>query len=119
MTEFKTISRAANRLDLRLALASGAVAFLVYLLTISPGVYPGQSAMLMATYTGIEPQIAPTHPLWAPIVGWLGGLLERWSGLQFWLLHAGLVGTAGVLMFIAARLAGHLLNPSSTDPAID
>ena len=53
------------------------------------------------------------------LVGWLGGLLERWSGLQFWLLHAGLVGTAGVLMFIAARLAGHLLNPSSTDPAID
>ncbi len=74
MTEFKTISREANRLDLRLALASGAVAFLVYLLTISPGVYPGQSAMLMATYTGIEPQVAPTHPLWAPIVGWLGGL---------------------------------------------
>ena len=49
------------------------------------------------------------------LVGWLGGLLERWSGLQFWLLHAGLVGAASVLMLIAARLAGHLLNPSATD----
>ena len=52
------------------------------------------------------------------LVGWLGGLLERWSGLQFWLLHAGLVGAAGVLMLIAARLAGHLLNPSGTNEAV-
>ena len=46
------------------------------------------------------------------LVGWLGGLLDHMSGLQFWLLHGGLVGTAGVLMLIAARFAGHLLNPA-------
>ena len=46
------------------------------------------------------------------LVGWLGGLVEHMSGLNFWLLHAGLVGGAGVVMFIAARLAGHLLNPT-------
>lgn len=45
------------------------------------------------------------------LVGWLGGLLERMSGAQFWLLHAGLVGGAGLVMFIAARTAGHLLDP--------
>lgn len=49
------------------------------------------------------------------LVGWLGGLLERMSGLNFWLLHAGLVGGAAVVMFTAARLGGHLLNP--TGPA--
>lgn len=45
------------------------------------------------------------------LVGWLGGLLEHMSGAGFWLMHAGLVGTACVLMFVAARVAGHLLNP--------
>ena len=34
------------------------------------------------------------------------------SGLNFWLMHAGLVGTAAVLMFTAAKLGGHLLNPT-------
>jgi POT family proton-dependent oligopeptide transporter len=52
------------------------------------------------------------------LVGWLGGLIERISGTQFWLLHAGLVGAAGVLMVLAARLFGHLLAPTdaSQDP---
>ena len=47
------------------------------------------------------------------LVGWLGGLLERMSGTQFWLLHAALVGGAAVLMLIAWRLFGHLLAPSA------
>ncbi|MBA4137307.1 MAG: MFS transporter [Opitutus sp.] len=46
------------------------------------------------------------------LVGWLGGLLERLSGTQFWLLHAGLVGTACVVMLLAAKGAGRLLNPT-------
>jgi len=46
------------------------------------------------------------------LVGWLGGLLEHMTGLQFWLLHAGLVGGAGVVMLITARLAGRLLDPA-------
>ena len=46
------------------------------------------------------------------LVGWLGGLLERLSGVQFWLLHAGLVGVACVLMLLAARFARHLLDPA-------
>ncbi|HVS53873.1 MAG TPA: peptide MFS transporter [Opitutaceae bacterium] len=48
-------------------------------------------------------------------VGWLGGLLDRLSGVQFWLLHAGLIGAAALLMFTAARAAGHLLNPSGVE----
>ncbi len=46
------------------------------------------------------------------LVGWLGGLLERLSGVQFWLLHAGLVGGAGLVMLFAARAAGRLLDPT-------
>lgn len=46
------------------------------------------------------------------LVGKLGGLLDHMAGVPFWLMHAGLVGGAGVAMLLAARFAGHLLNPS-------
>jgi POT family proton-dependent oligopeptide transporter len=46
------------------------------------------------------------------LVGWLGGLLERLSGTQFWLLHAALVSAAGVVFLIAQKLFGHLLAPA-------
>lgn len=32
------------------------------------------------------------------LVGWLGGLLEKMPASEFWLLHAGLIGVAAVLM---------------------
>jgi POT family proton-dependent oligopeptide transporter len=50
------------------------------------------------------------------LVGWLGGLLERLSGTQFWLLHAALVTAAGVVFLIAQKLFGHLLAPAD-EPA--
>jgi len=46
------------------------------------------------------------------LVGWLGGLLEVLTGTQFWLLHAALVGGAGVVFLIARQLFGHLLAPT-------
>ncbi len=50
------------------------------------------------------------------LVGWLGGLLERMPGVQFWLLHAALVGGAGLFMLIAAHFGRHLLvTPSSSE----
>ena len=36
------------------------------------------------------------------LVGWLGGLLGRMSGAQFWLLHAALVGSAAVVLGLTA-----------------
>ena len=47
------------------------------------------------------------------LVGWLGGLLEKLDGTQFWLLHAGLVGGAGVVFLIVRQLFGHLLAPAN------
>jgi POT family proton-dependent oligopeptide transporter len=48
------------------------------------------------------------------LVGWLGQFLERMSGAQFWLMHAGLVGGAAVVMLIAARAGGGLLKPTAS-----
>lgn len=48
------------------------------------------------------------------LVGWLGGLIERMSGTQFWLLHVGLVGTAMILLFAIARFFGHYLVPENS-----
>jgi len=49
------------------------------------------------------------------LVGWLGGLLERMPGTEFWLLHAGLVAAAAVLMLVVWRLFGHLLAPTGSE----
>jgi len=46
-------------------------------------------------------------------VGWLGGLVEKMSGTNFWLLHAALIGGACVVMLLTGRLAGRLLDPGS------
>lgn len=37
------------------------------------------------------------------LVGWLAGLLGRMDGTRFWLLHAGLIGTAALLLAAFAR----------------
>jgi hypothetical protein len=33
---------------------------------------------------------------------WIGGLLEKMPATHFWLLHAALCGTAGIIFIIAA-----------------
>jgi len=53
------------------------------------------------------------------LVGWLGGLYERLSGTQFWLLHAALVGAAGAVFFVARQTFGHLLAPGASPPELD
>jgi len=49
------------------------------------------------------------------LVGWIGSLSEKMPATQFWLLHAGLCGTAGIIFLIAGRLFGHLLAPGDND----
>ncbi len=65
---------AKRKMDLAFGLGTTAFVAVVYLLTLSTGVFPGQSASLIATYTGIEPMVAPIHPVWGAIVGALGRL---------------------------------------------
>jgi len=45
------------------------------------------------------------------LVGWLGGLLDRLGAISFWLLHAGLVAAAGVVMILFGFVFGRILAP--------
>ena len=51
------------------------------------------------------------------LVGWIGGFLEKMPVTYFWLMHAGLAGTAGVIFLVAGRLFGHLLAPGEKEGA--
>ncbi len=41
---------------------------LIFLLTLSTGAFPGESADLMVAFSGIEPKVAPSHTIWGAIV---------------------------------------------------
>ncbi len=48
------------------------------------------------------------------LVGWLAGLLDRMDGARFWLLHAGLIGVAALLLLcVTAACRGLLATPAS------
>jgi POT family proton-dependent oligopeptide transporter len=47
-------------------------------------------------------------------VGWLGGLLEVMSGASFWLLHAGLIAAAALMLLVIRQLAGRILAPTES-----
>jgi proton-dependent oligopeptide transporter, POT family len=51
------------------------------------------------------------------LVGWLGGLVERLPGPQFWLLHAALEGCAALLLAATAGVFGRLLAPTRASVA--
>ena len=53
------------------------------------------------------------------LVGGLAGRLNQMSNVQFWLLHAGLIAAAAVVLAILARLFRNLLAPSPTEAATD
>ena len=115
MAEISTNSRKTNLLDLLLAVACGTVAFLVYLLTLAPGVYPGQSAQLMAVCTGVEPMVAPAHPLWTPIISWLSQ--GSWLALPVRLnLFSAVCGALSVMLLY--RLVSFLVRQAIDDDII-
>ena len=76
MTGFKTFSRTLRR---GICLAAGLLMLLaaaVYGLTLAGYVFPGESARLMAQWTGTDALAFPEHPVW----GWLVSLV---SGFGF------------------------------------
>ena len=62
MAENREAYRRGGQLGWQLPLLCGTVAFVVYLLTLSPGIYPGQSAQWMALCLGIDPRVVPAQP---------------------------------------------------------
>ncbi len=94
-----------RKLDTLFGWGAAAFALAVYLFTLSPGVFPGLSASLMATYTGIEPALAPAHPLWGSLVDWIGGWpmgQPAWR-LNFFSALCGALGV-GLLYGLVSRL---------------
>jgi POT family proton-dependent oligopeptide transporter len=51
------------------------------------------------------------------IVGPLGGLFGTMSDSRFWLLHVGLMAVSAVVLIVARFFFGHLLAPTSQQPA--
>src|SRR5438045_9634077 len=51
------------------------------------------------------------------LVGWIGGFLEKMPATHFWLLHAGLCGTDGILFLLAGHFFGPLLPPGENESA--
>lgn len=51
------------------------------------------------------------------LIGYLGGLLDKMSGAQFWLLHSAIIGVAAVLLFLGRIFLGHYLAPTKADVA--
>jgi len=49
-------------------------------------------------------------------VGYLGGLLDRMPGTSFWLLHAGLIASAAVVLVLLRMVFGRILAPSYEEP---
>lgn len=66
--------RSFKSTNIFLMLAVGLLALVVYSITLSKGVFPGESAWLIATYTGLEPLEVPVHPVWGAIVKAVGSL---------------------------------------------
>ncbi len=53
-----------QRFDRLCAGALGIIAFLLYIATMCHGVFPGGSAELVASFTGLYPRFSPVHSLW-------------------------------------------------------
>src|SRR5260370_6508027 len=51
------------------------------------------------------------------LVGWIGGFLDKMPATHFWLLHATLCGTTGIIFLIARHFFGHLLAPGENESA--
>ncbi len=107
-----------RKLDWAFGLGTAALAFLVFLFTLSPGVFPGPSAALMATYTGLEPIIAPSHPIWGGIVHWLGSLPVGDQAFRLNLFSA-VCGAlcVGLLYRLVARLVYGCIDADSDERA--
>ena len=74
MSGFKTFSSALRR---RLAISSVALMLLaavVYALTVANYVFPGESAHMIAQWTGTDNLEFPEHPLWGHLVSAVAGM---------------------------------------------
>ncbi len=89
------------------AVGLGVLALVVYGLTVSHGVFPGQSAHLMAVYSGAETLDLPLHPMWGMVVSWLSTLSVLSLPLRLNLFSALCSVVSVVLMY---RIMAYLIH---------
>ncbi len=104
---FKEVSAAKRKLDWVMSAVLGLLAAVAYGLTLSKGVYPGESARLMALYSGIDPLELPLHPLWGMFVSTLSSWPLFSLPLRLNLFSAGCSVVSVVLMY---RLMSFLIH---------
>lgn len=108
-----------RKLDLLFGLGMMVFSAIVYLCTLSSGVFPGPSSDLMAIYTGVEPMIAPAHPIWGAIVGALGKLGPTNLALRLNLFSL-LMGVlcVGMIYRLASNLMLSVIDPECVRPRL-
>ncbi|HNX36025.1 MAG TPA: tetratricopeptide repeat protein [Kiritimatiellia bacterium] len=104
---FKEISGQKRKMDFVLSAGLGLLAAVVYGLTLSHGVYPGESARLMTAYSGIDPLELPLHPIWGTLVSWVSSLPAFSLPLRLNLFSAACSVVSVVLMY---RLMSFLIH---------
>ncbi len=52
-------------------------------------------------------------------VGYVGGLYDKMSAVNFWLLHAALIAGAAVVLIIVRYFVGKILAPEYAEPEPD
>ncbi|MBP5321667.1 MAG: tetratricopeptide repeat protein [Kiritimatiellae bacterium] len=68
---FKRLPEQKRKFDLLVMVGICGLAAVVYLCTLSGGLFPGESASLVSLLTGIETRALPHHPLFTSIIGTL------------------------------------------------
>ena len=74
MNDFKEIAISKRKSDFWVSVGLGVLAAVTYGLTLSRGVFPGESARLMAAYSGVVPLELHLRPFWGKIFGVLRNL---------------------------------------------
>jgi proton-dependent oligopeptide transporter, POT family len=88
------------------------VAFLFYWPTLLALVSRAAPPKINATMMGIS---FLTLFVANNLIGWIGTFYEQMTPLAFWLLHAGIAASGGVLVLIFGPLLTRLLEPADTD----
>ncbi len=98
--------------DFLIAALLGVLAAFVYGVTCSRGVFPGESAMLIAYFTGLENLPFPQHPLWGAIVSWTSHFSFLTLPLRLNLLSV-IFSTCSVMMLYF--IMSHLIRRAITE----
>ena len=99
MSNFNGFSENMRKTHNLITVGVGIVALIVYVMTLSYGVYPGESAQLTAQAAGLDDAVLPLHPVWSWIASKIAGC--RFGGLALRLNLFSMLCTvlSGVLLY--------------------